>query len=63
MVYVERALAADEENFNCHKWMGILLGWSSEFHGYKEKIQWTHTIKVHFEVRVYITQLDPKSVL
>ena len=50
MAYVERALAADEKNFNCHKWMGILLSWSSEFYGYKKKIERTYDIKTHFEV-------------
>ena len=52
MVYAERALAADPQNFAAQKWAGILISWSSEFQGYKRKIERSFEIKDHFLVSV-----------
>ena len=51
MTYAERALAADAHNFAAQKWAGILISWSSEFQGYKRKIERSYEIKDHFLVR------------
>ncbi len=48
MAYAERSLELDNSNFACHKWMGILLSWSSEFQGYKKKIERSFDIRDHF---------------
>ena len=52
MAYAERALAADSQNFASQKWTGILISWSSEFQGYKRKIERSFEIKDHFLVSV-----------
>ena len=51
MAYAERALAIDARNFAAQKWAGILISWSSEFQGYKRKIERSYEIKEHFLVR------------
>lgn len=51
MEYAERALATDAHNFAAQKWAGILISWSSEFQGYKRKIERSYEIKEHFLVR------------
>jgi len=50
MSYAERAVAAGPENFACHKWMGVLINYSSGFEGYKRKIERSFEIKEYFEV-------------
>ena len=50
VLYAERALEADEENFSCHKWMGIIISWSSEFQGTRRKIERSYDIRNHFQV-------------
>lgn len=52
MSYAERALAADAHNFAAQKWTGVLISWSSEFQGYKRKIERSYEIKDHFLVRI-----------
>jgi hypothetical protein len=54
MAYAERALAADAHNFAAQKWVGILLSWSSEFQGYKKKIERSYEIKARFLVSVHV---------
>ena len=49
--FAERSVAADPVNFACHKWIGIILSWSSEFEGYKKKIERSYDIRDHFLVR------------
>ena len=49
--YAERSIAADHGNFACHKWMGIVLSWASDFQGYKKKIERSYDIRDHFLVR------------
>ena len=48
--YAERAVATGPDNFACHKWMGVLISYSSEFEGYKRKIERSFEIKDSFEV-------------
>lgn len=48
--YAERAIEADGQNFACHKWMGIIISWSSEFLGTRRKIERSFDIRNHFEV-------------
>lgn len=50
MQYAEKAMEIDDMNFACHKWMGILISWSSEFEGYKRKIERSFEIRDHFVV-------------
>ena len=48
--YGERALEADSQNFACHKWIGIIISWSSGFYGTKKKIERSFDIQEHFVV-------------
>ena len=48
--YAERSVTADDTNFSCHKWMGIVLSWSSDFEGYKKKIERSFDIRDCFLV-------------
>lgn len=48
--YGERALEADKQNFACHKWMGIIISWSSEFQGTRRKIERSFDVRHHFQV-------------
>ena len=50
MKFAQRALDSDDRNFACHKWIGILISWSSEFEGYKRKIERSFDIRNHFMV-------------
>lgn len=50
VTYAEKAIEADGVNFACHKWMGIILSWSSEFQGTKKHIEKSFDIKEHFTV-------------
>lgn len=50
VVYAEKALKADANNFACHKWMGVIISWSSEFQGTKRKIERSFDIQEHFIV-------------
>lgn len=48
--YAEQAIDADKMNFASHKWMGIIISWSSEFYGTRRKIERSFDVKYHFEV-------------
>lgn len=50
VAYAERAIEADGQNFACHKWMGIVVSWSSEFLGTRRKIERSFDIRDHFRV-------------
>ena len=50
VTYIERALEADNENFACHKWSGIVINWSSEFIGTRRKIERSFDVRQHFQV-------------
>ena len=50
VAYADRALEADEQNFACHKWMGIIVSWSSEFQGTRRRIERSFDIRNHFKV-------------
>ena len=50
MTYAEKAVAGGSNNFACHKWMGILITYTSEFEGYKRKIERSFEIRDCFVV-------------
>ena len=50
LVYAERSVSASSKNFACHKWMGIVLSWASDFEGYRRKIERSFDIRGHFLV-------------
>ena len=54
--YIERALEADEHNYACHKWSGVIISWSSEFIGTRRKIERSFDVKEHFEVSMWSTE-------
>lgn len=50
MAYAEKAVTGGNNNYACHKWMGILMNYSSEFEGYKRKIERSFEIRDCFVV-------------
>lgn len=62
VAYADRAIQADGQNFACHKWMGIILSWSSEFQGTRRKIERSFDIRDHFMVSVEVCEEILKCV-
>lgn len=58
-VLVADAVAQDEANFACHKWMAILLDAKSELDGIKARVQQLETVKRHMERAVELNGDDP----
>lgn len=56
--YAERAVAAEGDNFACHKWMGIVMSWASDFQGYKKKIERSFDIRDHFLKAIELNPTD-----
>lgn len=52
------ALEQDENNFACHKWVGITISEVGDYEGIKVKISNAFTIKTHFDKAV---ELNPKD--
>ena len=50
--YAEDSVEADDGNFACHKWLGIVISHMTEFLGYKERIRKAFEIKDCFLVRL-----------
>lgn len=56
---VADAVALDEANFACHKWMAILLDANAELDGIKARVQQLETVKRHMERAVELNADDP----
>jgi len=57
--YGKRALAADNNNAEAHKWMAISLGSTVEYLGVSEKIQNGFVFKEHIDFAISINPTDP----
>ncbi|PAA60520.1 hypothetical protein BOX15_Mlig007364g1, partial [Macrostomum lignano] len=44
----KKGLAAEPDNWSCHKWMGILLDLTGRFEGTKKRIENSFLVKEHF---------------
>lgn len=58
---IVKALAVDENNFACHKWMAVLLDAKSELDGIKARVSELETVKKHMEKAVELNPEDPTS--
>ncbi|XP_012945020.1 regulator of microtubule dynamics protein 1 [Aplysia californica] len=56
--YSTRALELDDKNFACHKWYGILLDYTAEYEGTKQRISNAYKVKEHFMKAI---ELNPKD--
>lgn len=59
---VAAAVAQDDTNFACHKWMAILLDAKSELDGVKERVTQLETVKRHMERAVALNPDDPTGL-
>ncbi|KAH9515619.1 Regulator of microtubule dynamics protein 1 [Bulinus truncatus] len=56
--YISKALELDNNNFACHKWYGILLDYTAEYEGTKQRIANAFKVKEHFMKAI---ELNPKD--
>ncbi|CAL1543847.1 unnamed protein product, partial [Lymnaea stagnalis] len=56
--YINKALELDNDNFACHKWYGILLDYTAEYEGTKQRIANAFKVKEHFMKAI---ELNPKD--
>nr|KAI8762001.1 regulator of microtubule dynamics protein 1 [Biomphalaria glabrata] len=56
--YISKALELDNTNFACHKWYGILLDYTAEYEGTKQRISNAFKVKEHFMKAI---ELNPKD--
>ncbi|CAG5124129.1 unnamed protein product [Candidula unifasciata] len=56
--YIKKALELDDNNSSCHKWYGILLDYTGEYEGTKQKIANAFTVRDHFQKAI---ELNPKD--
>uniref|UniRef100_A0A0B6ZQN6 Regulator of microtubule dynamics protein 1 n=2 Tax=Arion vulgaris TaxID=1028688 RepID=A0A0B6ZQN6_9EUPU len=56
--YISTALELDANNFCCHKWYGILLDYTGEYEGTKQRIANAFKVKEHFLKAI---ELNPKD--
>lgn len=56
--YITKALELDDNNFACHKWFGILLDYTAEYEGTKQRISNAFKVKEHFMKAI---ELNPKD--
>lgn len=56
--YAEDSVEADDGNFACHKWLGIVISHMTEFLGYKERIRKAFEIKDCFLKAIELNQKD-----
>ncbi|BFZ12631.1 hypothetical protein BsWGS_15669 [Bradybaena similaris] len=60
--YITKALELDDTNFSCHKWYGILLDYTGEYEGTKQKIANAFKVKEHFLKAIELNPKDATSM-
>ncbi|XP_071086220.1 regulator of microtubule dynamics protein 1-like [Haliotis cracherodii] len=60
--YAKKALALNKENFACHKWYAILLDYTGEYEGMKQRISNAYTVKEHFLKAIELNPRDSTSM-
>ena len=58
---VTKALALNDENYACHKWMSVLLDAKSELDGTKERISQLENVKKHMLRAIELNPNDPTN--
>lgn len=58
---IRKALALDDKNYACHKWMAVLLDAKSELEGIKERVSHLETVKAHMTKAVELNPDDPTN--
>jgi tetratricopeptide (TPR) repeat protein len=59
--YITKALELDANNFACHKWYGILLDYTGEYEGTKQRITNAFKVKEHFLRAIELNPNDATS--
>ncbi|XP_013404794.1 regulator of microtubule dynamics protein 1 [Lingula anatina] len=60
--YAKMALEKNPNNFACHKWYAILLDYTGEYEGTKQRIANAYEVKEHFLKAVELNPKDATSV-
>ena len=55
---LQAAVAANDDNFKCHSWFGIILNEVGDLEGSKKKISYLYIVKEHW---VQAAELNPKD--
>ncbi|XP_055316045.1 regulator of microtubule dynamics protein 1-like [Sitodiplosis mosellana] len=58
---IQKALELDENNYECHKWMAVLLDAKSELDGVKERITQLKNVKKHMQKALEMNSEDPSN--
>lgn len=60
--YVKKALTLNQDNFAVHKWYAILLDYTGEFEGNKQRITNSFQVKQHFQRAIELNPKDATSI-
>lgn len=60
--FVKRALQLNNNNFSVHKWYAILLDYTGEYEGTKQRITNSYQVKEHFMKAIELNPKDATSV-
>ncbi|KAL4235115.1 regulator of microtubule dynamics [Mactra antiquata] len=60
--YIKRALALNDNNFAVHKWYAVLLDYTGELEGKKQRIKNSYEVKEHFERAIELNPSDATSI-
>lgn len=58
---IKKALALDDKNYACHKWMAVLLDAKCELDGIKERVSQLENVKKHMQAAVDLNPEDPTN--
>jgi tetratricopeptide (TPR) repeat protein len=62
MTHADRAIALDPNCHQAYRWKGILLNWSTEFDGYKKKIEKSYEIRDNFTKACELNPNDSETI-
>lgn len=58
---IQKALALDDKNYACHKWMAVLLDAKSELDGVKARVSELENVKKHMQTAIDLNPDDPTN--
>lgn len=60
--YIKKALTLNDKNFAVHKWYAILLDYTGEYEGTKQRISNAYQVKTHFLKSIELNPTDATSI-